>query len=245
MRKIILTVLSAMVLVTAAGCGHCTKGIPKEAGFLAAAEYWYFYDEVTGENEKMRFSEDGSFYWGCECGEPIGASDVYELYEYDKESKIIRLYNDYDDCSMEMKVLDYSDYHLLMQIEGEVRGYTYHDIGMYIEESEKYLAGYNMYASIITGNSEEALIGPCDYDGDVEYPDNAKKTYTFADDVQFFDLNIRTVVKDNKETKEVSYTELTKEEGVRLLEDGTAFIWLNDEMQIEKMTFYGAVEIYE
>ena len=53
-------------------------------------------------------------------GEPIGDSDCYELFDYDTETSIIKLYNDYDDMSMELEVLDYSDYHLLLKMDGEV-----------------------------------------------------------------------------------------------------------------------------
>ena len=72
----------------------------------------------------MSFHDDFTFYWGCECGEPIGDSDCYELYDYDKETSTIKLYNDYDDMAMEIVVLDYSDYHLLLRVDGNIKDFT-------------------------------------------------------------------------------------------------------------------------
>ena len=86
MKRFFVLVISLMMVLSFAGCGNsqASKGGNE---ILTAAEYWYHFDEVTGENEKMSFNEDGSFYWGCECGEPIGDSDLLELYDYDAKKK--------------------------------------------------------------------------------------------------------------------------------------------------------------
>ena len=105
------------------GCGKQTDRT-KDADFLTASENWYHYNEVTGENEKMRFNDDSTFYWGCECGEPVGDSDCYEIFDYDKTSSMITLYNGYDDMSMELEVLDYSDDHILLKIGEEIIDFT-------------------------------------------------------------------------------------------------------------------------
>ena len=110
--------LLALFMMT--GCSNHASS-SEDISFLTASEYWYHFDEVTGENEKMSFHEDFSFYWGCECGEPIGDSDCYELFDFDEETSIVKLYNDYDDMSMELEVLGYSDYHLLLKMEGEIK----------------------------------------------------------------------------------------------------------------------------
>ena len=91
---------------------------------MTASENWYHYNEVTGENEKMRFNDDSTFYWGCECGETVGDSDCYEFFDYDKTSSMITLYNGYDDMSMELEVLDYSDDHILLKIGEEIIDFT-------------------------------------------------------------------------------------------------------------------------
>lgn len=228
------TIVFSLFLLT--GCHK------EQAEFLTASEYWYHYDEVTGENEKMRFNEDFTFYWGCECGEPIGDSDCYELFDYDNETSIIRLYNGYDDMSMELELLDYSDYHILLKIEGEIKAYTYSDTGIELENSEKYMSGYSGEFTFLEADTEEIILGPFDYDGDVEYPDNATKTYKFADDAEFHTLFTFTQIKDGEvDENTVDYEEITIEEALYHIEYGAGgFVWFDDELQVNKILIYGA-----
>ena len=238
MKKLTICILMIICMAAFAGCGD-RQASKADVEFLQASEYWWFYDEVTGESEKMSFNEDFTFYWGCECGEPVGDSDCYELYDYDKETQTIKLYNDYDDYSMEMKVLDYSDYHLLLEQNGEIKDYTYWDSEIDVENSEEYFKDYNMHSWIVDNTDTEAVIGPMNYDGDVEYPDNAMKTYPLADNIIFYELDIRKVISDEDETCDVTYRELTREEGIQHMDGGYGFFWFNDDMEIEKITYYG------
>lgn len=247
MKRITICVVMIAIIILCASCGGKGKASAKDVEFLTATEYWYAYDEVTGEYEKMRFSEDFSFYWGCECGEPVGDSDLYELYAYDKEGQTIKLYNDYDDSSMEVKVLDHSDYHLLLEVNGEVRDYTSVHSGLEIPESERYLAGYNMYAYFIEGSADSAVLGPFDYDGDIEYPENAMKTYVIADDAEFYEYQItKTLNVDSGEsTTKSDYRAIEGDDLEYLLNNGAGFIWFNDKLEITKAVFYGEIEIQE
>lgn len=244
MKRLILCLMMVTAMVCFTGCDarQASKG---DVEFLTSSEYWWFYDEVTGESEKMSFNDDFTFYWGCECGEPVGNSDCYELYDYDKESQVIKLYNDYDDFSMEMKVLDYSDYHLLLEQDGEIKDYTYLDSEIDVEDSEKYFKDYNMHSWIVDANEEEVVIGPMNYDGDVEYPDNAMKAYSLADDIVFYALDIKKVISEENETCDVSYENLSREEGLERLDGSYGFIWFNEDMEIEKITYYGELINWE
>ena len=250
MKRLIVCILLIAGLAVFAGCSSERTASPKDVEFLTASDYWWFYDAVSGESEKMSFSEDFTFYWGCACGEPIGASDLYELYDYDKETQIITLYNDYDNTSMKMKVLDYNDYHILLEIDGIIKDYTSME-GMYgepyIENLAEYLGGYNMYAWFIEGQGRSVVVGPYDYDGDIEYPDNAFKNYPLSYDIEFYDLQVTTVedVDTGEAEQDVLYEQLTEREGFERLESGFGFIWFNDEMEIEKITFYGSICIQE
>ena len=238
-RKLTLILLLAMTILLLCSCGNSRKASAEDVEFLIEADCWYHYNEVSC-NEKMRFSDDFSFYWGCECGEPVGDSDLYELYDYDSETRTIRLYNDYDNSSMELKVLDYSDYHLLLEYDGEIKDYLYIDPNLYIEESETYLSGYDLYATVIEEENGSVILGPFNYDGDIEYPDNAMKSYSLAENVQFFDLDVETTVKNDEEQTKVSYREIAS-----CPEDASSvFVWLNSEMEIEKMVFYGALTVW-
>ena len=237
----IACVLFVVLLCSLVGCGKKTASA-KDVEFLTVSKYWYHYDEVTGESEKMHFDEDFSFYWGCVCGEPVGDSDCYELYDYDKETSIIRLYNEYDDMTMELEVLDYSDYHLLLRVDGEIKDYTYVESGIDLVDSENYLEGYSGEFSFLDGNSEEVVLGPLDYDGDVEYPDNAVKTYEFSDDAKAYTLFTFTQIKDGKIIENsVDYKQIDRKEMEELMEDGGyGFVWFDDNVQIRKIVFYGA-----
>ncbi len=214
----------------------------KDVAFLLASEYWYHFDEVTGESEKMSFHKDFSFYWGCECGEPVGDSDCYELFDYDKDTSVLKLYNDYDDMSMEIEVLDYSDYHLLLKIDGKIKDFTYSDSGIELADSEKYMAGYSGEFAVLGGSMDEIVLGPFDYEGDEEYPENAKRTYELADDVEVYELALFTRIKDGEVVEDtLEYKELKGEDIAAYMEyGGYGIIWFDEELDVEKVMFYGA-----
>ena len=245
MKKLTICIMLIICMTALAGCGG-NQGVGRDAEFLTASDCWWFYDEVTGESEKMRFKDDGTFYWGCECGEPIGYSDMLELYEYDRDTQTVKLYNGYDDTSMEMKVLDYSDYHLLLEQDGEIKGYTSTETGIDVANSEKYFNGYNMMGWIVDVNNGQAVVGPYDYDGDVEYPDNAMKAYDLAENIVFYDVQVRKVIYDDGgEDCEITYDEMNREDGMEAMEGSFGFIWFNDNMEIEKFTCFGEIINWE
>lgn len=244
MKKYKVFAICAAVIFSSFLLNGCEKGTAstKDVEFLTASEYWYHYDEVTGESEKMSFHDDFTFYWGCECGEPIGDSDCYELYDYDKETSIIKFYNDYDDMQMELEVLDYSDYHLLLKIDGEIKNYTYSNSDLEVVDSEKYMDGYSGEFAVIDGSTEEIVLGPYDYDGDVVYPENAIRTYPLAENVEVSTLFEFTKIKDGEMVENtVDYQEIDVEEAAMNMEyGGYVFVWFNDNMEVSRILFYGA-----
>lgn len=244
MKKLTICILMIICMAAFAGCGD-RQASKSDVSFLTSSDYWWFYDEATGESEKMSFKDDFSFYWGCECGEPVGDSDCYELYDYDKESQTIKLYNGYDDTSMEMKVLDYSNYHIMLEQNGEIKDYTCDDLGLEVENSEKYFNDYNMVGWIIDTNNGQAVVGPYDYDGDVEYPDNAMKAYDLADDVKFYDVQVKKVIYDDGEDCEITYDKMSTADGMEAMKGSFGFIWFNDNMEIEKYTYFGEIINWE
>lgn len=244
-------VLAAFVLVIGivmaiAGCGSSRTDSEEDVTFLTMVETWYHYDEVTGENEVMRFGEDASFYWGCECGEPIDNSDLLESYAYDKEKSVIKFYNGFDDFTVEAEVLNYSDYHLLLKIDGEIKDYTYIEAGLDIEESEKYLSGYSGEFNTLGILDGAVVLGPFNHDGDVEYPDDAFMTCELAEDAEIYLLDINTYIRDGEViSHDVEYRPLETSETAAYMEQGTAFIWFDDELKITKILFYGEVIVEE
>lgn len=244
MKKISMMLVCTLIvggILMLTGCGSEDTASTNHGKSITASDAWYHYDEITGESEKMSFSEDKTFYWGCVCGEPIGDSDCYELYDYDNETSVITLYNNYDDMSMEIEVINSSDYHLLLKIDGKIKNYTYVETGLEIADSEKYLSGYSGEFSIIGGNAEEIELGPFDYDGDIEYPDNAVTAYEFADEAEAYTLYTYTHIKDGEVIREdVDYQQIPFSDAIENLEyGGYGFIWFNDDLQVEKILIYG------
>ena len=86
------------------------------AGFLGCSKQevefadkeWLFYDEVTSEHLVMYFGSDGTYSYHCQCGEPVGNSDIYENYKYNKDTGIITLFNSYDDSTDEIEIIDWN-----------------------------------------------------------------------------------------------------------------------------------------
>ena len=241
LKMILACIVIVGGILMMAGCGDGRTASSRDIEFLTASEYWYRYDEVTGESEKMSFRDDFTFYWGCECGEPVGNSDCYELYDYDKETSMIKLYNDYDDMSMEMEVLDFNDYYLLLKIDGEIKGYTYADSFLEIADSEKYMDGYSGEFAVLGGSTEKIELGPFDYDGDIEYPDDAVKTYSIAEDAEAYTLyTFRHIVDGEIVEDTVDYQEITMEKAAEHMEySGYGFVWFDDELNVTKLLFYG------
>ena len=234
MKKILETMLIVLLLLT--GCGN-NNASTKDIDFLTASEAWYHYDETSNEYEKIVFHDDFTFSWDCS-----DASNNYDQFNYDKETSIVHLYNDSDDQSMELEVLDYSDYHLLLKIDGKIKDYAYAKTGIDVPDSEKYLSEYSGEFAVLNGTAEEVVLGPFDYDGDEDYPDNAIKTYKFADDAKACTLFTFTQIKDGKVVENtVDYEEISLEEAAYHMEyGGCGLIWFDDELQVSKILLYGA-----
>ena len=115
-----------------------------------------------------------------------------------------------------------------------------------IPEPEKYLADYSTYGCFVEGDMTSVVIGPFDYDGDVEYEDDAFTTYGIAEDAEFYNYEVtRTVDSDSgEENQEAAYGYISGDDLEYLLNSGFGFIWLNDSSEITKVVFYGEKENY-
>ena len=103
------------------------------------------------------------------------------------------------------------------------------------------MAGYSGEFSVLGGNAEEVVLGPFDYDGDVEYPQNAVKTYALADNVEAHTLYTYKHIIDGEVARdEADYQQITIKEAAENMEyGGHGFVWFNDDLQVEKILFYG------
>ena len=82
----------------------------------------------TGDSdtEFLGFSEDGSYYYYCACGNPVNDSDVCEEYTYDAENKTINLkcLEQLDGTITEIKVVSYEEDKLVLDFDGDIREFV-------------------------------------------------------------------------------------------------------------------------
>ena len=243
----ILTAVFAIALLTLCGCAG-QKGV--DVPSVTGVDKWYFYNEALGESEVMTLGEDGMFMYNCECGEPIGDSDIYDEYYYDEEEGILHIYASYDEEEfMDMKVLKLTPYEMMIESEGEIKTFApefINDSMSYFGE-EGNLSGNNGYFTVMDVADGKVKLAPFNYDGDVEYPEEAFSEYDLADGVKFFEMEINSKIDDSGEVHHTHYEEMSKADAEKLLEDSSAngFIWFNGDMTIEKIVFYGQTIVME
>lgn len=120
----VLTMILMMVSVITfmAGCIGQKESAKDQDWFFVDKEY-NCYDETLGENLVIRFGKDGSYSYHCECGEPVGDSDLYEKYTYDEEKGVITILGE-DDMSSEIQIVDHTDSELTLKINGETKKFV-------------------------------------------------------------------------------------------------------------------------
>lgn len=218
---------------------------------------WFFYDETIGEHEIMRFKEDGSYSYHCACGEPIGDSDLYESYRYDSDEGIIELLTAKGRCVSKLELIRYNERHMLLDVDGEIKDFlpvevdTNSDFWMY--EGEAYLKDYESHCAIVEIQEDGTVIcGPIGYDREGLYENGPFETYKTAEDISYAELSITSYmsVQDDYEYEErydVNYSELDLQKAQETTESGAAIalLWFDDQMQVEKLVFFGQLSISE
>lgn len=248
-----LLLMLAMILLT--GCKQQETG---ESGVPIdfADKNWFFYNEVTAEHHCLSFGSDGGYAYYCQCGEPIGNSDCYDKYEYDEEAGIIRLFNDYDDETDEIKVLGYNEYHLMLEIDGRIRDFGLLELdttsNFFSEQAESYLEGYESRCTVVDLADGILTYGPVNYDPEGLYENGPFEEYEVAEDVVIFDMVLERYIsmqdgEEYEESYDVAFTEIGQADLEYILDAGAglAFLWFNDDLQVEKIVFYGENSVTE
>lgn len=130
-----------------------------------------------GDTEHIYFSVDGSYGYYCACGNPVGNSDSYDSYVYDKETNTIKLINSYGGKSELIKIKEVSELKLVLDFDGKEKTF-YSKEGVYLEENPLPIAG------IEYKTSEDVRI-EFKKDGTFESYDNKNGGYTYASDICF------------------------------------------------------------
>ena len=211
---------------------------------------WYFYDEFSAEHLCLTLGSDNAFSYHCQCGEPVGDSDIYDQYTYDEEKEIIILSNDSEDETKEVKVLGYNEYHLLLEIDGEIKdfGLVEMDIpsNFYAFEGDKYFKDYESLCTVVNIEDGKLIYAPLDYDPEGLYAEGPFEEFELAQDYSISEVIVRSYnsIQAEQEYEEFyNVTETAHTEDVNeYMENrgsGMAFLWFNDNMQVEKIVFHG------
>ena len=256
---------TAMLLVTLAipmtlsGCKDSggENKIDKEKLLIQTS--WEHYNANIGETEGVFFNKDNEYFYSCSCGEPVGDSDLYDIYSYDGNNTIT-LKASYEDGPEDknLNILYIDDMTLLLDMGDDIVEFFNEDKmpqclhASYEETCDDciaYLEEYDGYSTILSISEEGIEIAPANYDGDTDdmFKDY-KRIVKLTDDIKFYSLSAESSFKDEERVShECSYTELTKDEVTTMLEDGngSALTWYNDEGHITKILFYGTTSVYE
>lgn len=78
---------------------------------------WYAYSKVTGEQLNISFHPNGEYVYYCECGEPVGDSDLFDTHYVDLENGVIELSGP-DGMRDRLEVLYTDKHYLCLMIDG-------------------------------------------------------------------------------------------------------------------------------
>lgn len=226
--------------------------LPEDAVFLTENE-WAYYDPNIGEAETLLFSKEGEYYYNCECGEPIGASDMYDVWEYDAKTQSITV-KSLSDEEMEdqiIQILKSEEYRLVLKMDGKVKAFEAYNNWYYSPEIHyectEYFEGYSARLSFTGIEGNTITVAPYYYDGDVSEHREMQSEEILAEGAKFYELHVDTISKEGEEKSTFEYTELTAEDVQLMIESGggNGYVWYNEDLEIEKILFYGELIVYE
>ena len=121
MKKNIIIFMLLVVFLT--GCGKSNEK-PKEEDY---SEYSFadvsWTRDAENDIETIVFKSNGRFTYYCSCGNPVNDSDMCESYEYNDETKEIKLdcFETTEDMVTNIKIVEMSDDVLELDFNGEIR----------------------------------------------------------------------------------------------------------------------------
>lgn len=203
---------------------------------------WVFEDMIC--TRFFTLKDDQSFSHYEACGNPVNNFDCYDYYEI-KGNDIIFYGEDVEQIVYE--IIRFDETSLLIKTDEGIKQYTYQIEMPELSEYSDYFLGYSAYYSIFEIKGNNLVCGPSFYDGDVKEHREMKFEESLSEDVKWYDLYIETYTNETTSTSTHTFKEISKEEMMMMLEGGMgcAFVWYNDELEINKVVFYGEIEIWE
>lgn len=227
--------------------------IEEELLFLTKNE-WAYYNPTIGEAETLTFGKDGTFFYNCECGEPIGDSDLYDMWKYDADNKTLYMTTSYKEDKpndVPIELLRNDEYRIVVKINGEIKAFEKYDDYEKPNILDNYMSEMEGYSSYLTFNELKdgvLTVSPQYYDGDVKEHRDLKHDENIADDVQIKRIEIHSVVKENGDsTNDIKYEDMTMGDLEAEMKDSSSggFVWYNDDLEIVKIIIYGENIIFE
>ena len=196
MKKYLLLLISILTCMGILwGCKAPEKGsdnIPADI----ADKTWFFYDDVTAENLCLNLGSDNSFSYHCQCGEPVGDSDLYDKYEYNADTEIITLSGDDNEAAKKIKILGYNEYHLMLEIDNEIKDFVLEEMdtasNFYAFEGEGYFSGYESRCTVVEIADGKIVYGPVNYDPEGSYANGPFEEYELADEYTISELSVHS-----------------------------------------------------
>ncbi len=246
-NPIIIIILTAVILIGAAvilvQC-FMLRGASDTHPYLSAGD-WARIDEVTGEGLNITFTEDGEYFYACDCGEPVGNSDLYDSYAYNAKTGVITLSGP-DGEKAQAKLIYCNENYLCLVIDG---AFTLFDnlnspAADEVHESALNMIPENAPALSILGFDEDKkglTVASYNYDGDApELFKDAVCDLELADRIDFYSVS---VTDDNGETR-VSKSPVMPYNYAAIGEDHSyGYLTFDDEGKVTGAVFYGETVI--
>ncbi|MBQ3100100.1 MAG: hypothetical protein IJC50_03835 [Clostridia bacterium] len=246
-RSVIIIILTAVVILGAAAIiAQCLLfGSASDKHPYLSAGDWFRTDETIGENLNITFTEDGEYSYSCDCGEPVGNSDVYDSYKYDAKKGIIKLSGP-DGEKSEAKLVYCDQFYLCLVIDGSFTVFKNEKNlpeDQAHESAERYVPANAPLLAVLEFDSENKslTVAPFNYDGDSrDLFEDAITDLEFSKNLDFYDVS---VVEENGEAK-VTKSPVMPYKYDLIGEDYTGgYITFDDEGRVTGAIFYGELII--
>jgi len=213
--------------------------------FLTQGE-WKSYSNENEESLVVSFRENGEYAFFCECGEPVGDSDLYDKFLYDKKEKVIRLTGPVSDI-LEIKVKYYDKFFLVLEYPEEGTLIFQNKKSPVLDEllgdAEKYINTDNsVLLSFLEYNDNILKVAPYNYDRDSHklFKDNIFEIKA-SENLKCKSVSV-TVTKGNAVTEVKNLNASDFENIGKYYTHG--YLTFNKNNEAAEIVFYGATEIY-
>ena len=246
-KSAVIIILAAVVILGAAAIiAQCLIFGGSDTHLFLCAGDWAHYDENIGENLNITFTEDGEYFYACDCGEPVGDSDLYDSYKYNSKTGVITLSGPENDKA-EAKLVYCDKYYLGLVIDGAFTLFENIDVPVEDqphESAERYVPANSPLLAVLAFDSENKnlTVAPYDYDGDAaELFEDAITDLEFAEQLDFYDVSVTV---ENDEAKVTKSPVMPYKYNLIGEDYSYGYVTFDDEGRVTGAVFYGELIIH-